>query len=216
LPEVNRRGPRLYRRVPELPQLDLDAVRRHLDAGAALVDARSIDDFARAHPAGAISIRDRPVFGTWLGWLVPLDRPVVFVLDDEVDRVELVRRCLTVGHDAIAGELAGGLRSWTDAGLPTGEITLDRTPTPGTLVLDVRQDAEWEAGHVPGAVHVELAALTQPLDTELPVTVMCGHGERAMTGASLLERLGQQRLRVFAGGPERWVQALGAELVGGP
>jgi rhodanese-related sulfurtransferase len=42
---------------------------------------------------------------------------------------------------------------------------------------------------------------------------MCGHGERAMTGASLLEALGHERLHVFAGGPQAWARAAGVELV---
>jgi glyoxylase-like metal-dependent hydrolase (beta-lactamase superfamily II)/rhodanese-related sulfurtransferase len=212
LPEVNRRGPRLHHRLPELARLDLATVRRHLDEGAVLVDVRPIDAFARAHAAGAISIQHRPVFGTWLGWLVPLDRPVVFVADHTTDRADLVRQCLTVGHDAIVGELDGGIAAWVDAGLPTASVRLAGAPTSDTLLLDVRQASEWSAGHVPGAVHVELASLTEPVGTARHVTVMCGHGERAMTGASLLERLGHTRLSVFAGGPDTWARATGVAL----
>ena len=82
LPEINRRGPRLYPTIPALARLDLDTVRRHLADGAVLVDARPIDAYSQEHPAGAISIQHRPVFASWLGWLVALDQPVVFILDD--------------------------------------------------------------------------------------------------------------------------------------
>ena len=44
------------------------------------------------------------------------------------------------------------------------------------------------------------------------ITVMCGHGERAMTGASLLEAAGHRGLSVLAGGPDDWSEATGAEL----
>jgi hypothetical protein len=64
LPEINRRGPRLYRGIPELPRLDLDSVRERLDSGAVLVDCRPIDEYALAHPHGAISIAHRPVFAS--------------------------------------------------------------------------------------------------------------------------------------------------------
>jgi rhodanese-related sulfurtransferase len=42
--------------------------------------------------------------------------------------------------------------------------------------------------------------------------VMCGHGERAMGAASLLERAGHHNLVVLQGGPQDWVRATGANL----
>jgi rhodanese-related sulfurtransferase len=45
-----------------------------------------------------------------------------------------------------------------------------------------------------------------------PVTVMCGHGERAMTAASLLARAGHKDLRVAHGGPQDWQRATGQAL----
>ena len=212
LPEVNRRGPRVYPAVPGLAQLDLDTVRRHLAEGAVLVDARPIDRYAREHPLGAISIQHRPVFATWLGWLVPLDQPVVFVLDDSTDRVDLVRQCLTIGHEAILGELDGGLSTWTNAGLPVGSIPLVEPSAMADTVVDVRQDSEWADGHLPGAIHVELGELTDATLPHSPLTLMCGHGERAMTGASLLEAAGRRDLSVLRGGPRDWSEATGIDL----
>lgn len=212
LPELNRRGPRLYGRLPDLARLDVATVRRRLAEGARLVDARAIDAFAQSHPAGAISIQHRPVFATWLGWLVPLDRPVVFVLDDDTDRADLVRQCLTVGHEAIVGELEGGMTAWAGAGLPVASIPLVSPDTTAPTVIDVRQDAEWATGHVPGAIHVELAALADATLPAGPVTVMCGHGERAMTGASVLAADGRRDVSVLGGGPAEWSDATGIEL----
>jgi rhodanese-related sulfurtransferase len=45
-----------------------------------------------------------------------------------------------------------------------------------------------------------------------PVTVMCSHGQRAMTAASLLERAGRKELRVVHGGPRDWQRATGQAL----
>jgi hydroxyacylglutathione hydrolase len=44
---------------------------------------------------------------------------------------------------------------------------------------------------------------------------MCGHGERAMTGASLLERAGNRDLTVLRGGPSDWSAASGRRLAPG-
>jgi rhodanese-related sulfurtransferase len=152
------------------------------------------------------------VFASWLGWLVDLDRPVVLVLDETTDRADLVRQCLTIGHDAILGELDGGLASWVAAGLEVGSIPLvDPSAVAGTVV-DVRQDTEWAGGHLPGALHLELGELADTTLPDGPMTFMCGHGERAMTGASLLAAAGDRDLSVLVGGPDDWHEATGIDL----
>lgn len=45
-----------------------------------------------------------------------------------------------------------------------------------------------------------------------PMVVMCGHGERAMTGASVLERAGHREVRVLDGGPDDLAAASGRTL----
>lgn len=167
LPEINRRGPALYDRLPDLPRLSIDAFDDIVDRGARIVDARPISAFGRGHVPGSLSNALRPVFGTWLGWLVDPDTPVVFILDDDSDRRELVRQCLDVGHDNIVGELAGGISAWEAAGLPLDHTpVLDPDGAPAdtlteTAVIDVRQAVEFAAGHVPGARSVELGSVAQ-------------------------------------------------------
>ena len=215
LPERNRRGPRLFREVPSLERLDVDTVARHLASGAALVDARPIAAFADGHVPGALSIEHRAVFATWLGWLVPLDRPVVFVLDGDTDRTDLVRQCLTIGHEHLLGELDGGTAAWREAGRCVESIPIVGPADVDGAVLDVRQEAEWVSGHLPGAVHVELGRLPGTEVPDGPVTVMCGHGERAMTGASLLTAAGLGAVSVLTGGPTDWSAATGTPLTTG-
>ena len=212
LPERNRRGPRVYPAIPQLARLDLATTRRHLDAGATLVDARTISAFADGHIPGSLSIEHRPQFASWLGWLVPLDQPVVFVLDDDTDRADLVRQSLTIGHENLLGEIDGGISAWREAGLPIDTIALVGPGDIADTVLDIRQDAEWKAGHLPEARHVELGALHGAEIPHEPVTVMCGHGERAMTGASILTARGHDAVSVLAGGPGDWAAATGEEL----
>lgn len=212
LPEINRRGPRIYPELPALAQLDLDAVRNHLADGALLVDARPITEFADAHVAGSLSVEHRGVFASWFGWLVPLDRAVVFILDEDTDRDDLVRQCLVVGHDTLLGELHGGIDTWTAAGLPVEATPLVTADHLAGTPLDIRQQNEWDAGHVPGAIHVELGDLAPTTVPQGPTTVMCGHGERAMSGASILQAAGRRDVSVLAGGPEDWVAATGIDL----
>ena len=214
LRETNRRGPRVFgAEPPRLPLLSPQRLRGLVAAGAELVDARQIESFASGHIPGALSIPLRDAFATWLGWLVPDDRPLVVVLDPGQDREELVRQCLKVGYERLEGELAGGMATWRSAGLPEARIELAGVADEARgTVLDVRQQAEFTSGHLPGARHVELGALAGGELPPGPIAVMCGHGQRAMTGASLLERAGRGDLSVLAGGPEDWAEATGRPL----
>jgi hydroxyacylglutathione hydrolase len=125
LRETNRHGPRVYgATAPPLTPLPPDEVRRLVAEGAELVDARPIGAFAAGHVPGALSIPLRPSFATWLGWLVADDRPLVFVVDPDQDRRDLVRQALKIGYERLAGELAGGMAAWRAAGLPTASIPL--------------------------------------------------------------------------------------------
>jgi glyoxylase-like metal-dependent hydrolase (beta-lactamase superfamily II) len=216
LREVNRRGPHVYGSFPALSRLDVPTTRALLaDGGAVLIDVRPIADFARGHIPGSLSIALRPQFASWLGWLLRREHPLVFVVGDDQDRAELVRQCLIIGYENLAGELAGGVDAWAAAGHRVGAIPLVDPPALDRRgVLDVRQTAEYDAGHVPMAVHLELGSLTDRLEAVPPgpLTVMCGHGERAMTGASLLARAGRHDVSVLVGSPDDWARTSGARL----
>lgn len=212
LREVNRRGPRVLGRGPALELLGLADVDRLHAEGAELIDVRSIEAFGAGHIPGSLSIALRPEFASWLGWVVPLGRQLVFVLDREQDRTDLMRQAVGIGYEALAGEVAGGFETWRDEGRPVVVTALTRTPSQAARILDVRQRSEFEAGHVRGATWIELGSLEAAVaGVSDDAIVMCGHGERAMTAASLLERSGRHPT-VFQGGPDDWATASGERL----
>jgi hydroxyacylglutathione hydrolase len=209
LREVNRRGPPILGvPQPALRALDLDPFRRLVDSGAAVVDTRPVPTWAAGHIPGVLAIPLRPQFASWLGWLVERDTPLAFVVGADQDRAELVRQCHQIGYDRIVGELAGGMTTWTAAGLPVRANPLTDAAQAGPGVLDVRQDREHADGHVPGVGHVELGRLPARAGQVDDVdAVMCGHGERAATAASLLEGAGRPGVTVVVGGPGDWAAA---------
>jgi hydroxyacylglutathione hydrolase len=93
------------------------------------------------------------------------------------------------------------------ASLPTNTIGLVSASqkVPG-LVLDIRQRDEYATSRLPGALHIELGSLERTAGDlpAGPVMTYCGHGERAMMGASLLERTGRPDLAVLDGGIDAW------------
>lgn len=215
LGEINRRGPAVLPEPLSLGGLTVEQVRRLMADGATLIDVRPIADYAAAHLPGSLSIELRDAFATWLGWLAPEDRPVVVLRNPDQDPVEILAQAAKVGYDHLAGELTGGLPAWQTHDLPTTS-TAWTTPTAmsDNQVLDIRQASEFIGGHVPGAGHVELGNLSAaaPSLEAGPITVMCGHGERAMTAASVLERAGRDNVAVLLGGPQDWATKHGAAL----
>jgi rhodanese-related sulfurtransferase len=160
-----------------------------------------------------VSIALRDSFATWLGWLVPDDVPLVFVVDPDQDPDRLVREARKVGYERLAGTLSG-VETLAGAGHELERIALaDVADVEGTVV-DVRQGSEFDLGHIPAAVHVELGSITTGVDVPAgPISVMCAHGERAMSAASLLMAQGRNDVTVLIGGPEEWAAARRSALV---
>ncbi len=81
--------------------------------------------------------------------------------------------------------------------------------------------SSYAVGHVPGARNVELGQVATSVLADGALTVMCGHGERAMTGASLLAGAGLlatrglRDLTMLDGGPDSWSVATGRPLAVG-
>jgi rhodanese-related sulfurtransferase len=141
--------------------------------------------------------------------------PLVIVRNPDQDQGDILWPALKVGYATIAGELAGGTAAWAASG---GQLSTTRLVEPAHLgtatVVDVRQRSEYIAGHVPGGRLIELGDLAGSAE-DLPagsVTVMCGHGERAATAASLLERAGRTDVSILAGGAGDWAAATGGSL----
>lgn len=214
LPELNRRGVRHHEKLPHLSALDADTTAKLIVDGAVVVDVRPADSFAEAHITGAVSIALRGGFASWLGWTVAPDAALVFVIDADQDEADLVRQCLTIGFEDLAGYLEGGIDAWTASGRATETITVVEPDGRRGTTLDVRQEHEQRAGHVPGALHIELGSLAGADLPDGPITTMCGHHERAMTGASILERRGRSDVAVLRDGFGGW-QARGLPVEAG-
>jgi len=64
-------------------------------------------------------------------------------------------------------------------------------------VVDARDEHEWVAGHVPGAIHIyvpDVPHRASEIPHDAPVAVHCASGYRAGIAASLLEQAGLKRI----------------------
>jgi hydroxyacylglutathione hydrolase len=218
---VNRAGPRILRGIPRPPELSAGALGPLLDSDALVVDVRSAGEFAEGHRPATINIPLNRSFVTWAGWLLPYERDL-YLIGHEPAAIESAARALSlIGMDRVVG----GFR-W-DA-VARG-ASLERTPqvalpdvrkgsdNDGYQVLDVRSRAEWDAGHIPGAMHIPLGELPRrmsELPRDRPIAVHCQSGSRSAIATSLLLAAGVRNVADYTAGFAEWEGEGGKTLVG--
>ncbi len=109
-----------------------------------------------------------------------------------------------------ASGTVGGMHS-----LPEVDVTAAPVePSPGVTVLDVREDDEWQAGHIAGALHIPLMQVPQrftELDAEHRILVVCKVGGRSAQATQFLCAQGRDAVNL-AGGMVAW-EAAGRPMV---
>lgn len=79
------------------------------------------------------------------------------------------------------------------------------------VLVDVREPAEYAAGHAPGSKNVPLGGLETsndlPKNKALPIVLVCATGARASRAVGILRKLGYENTRVLAGGISGWQEA---------
>lgn len=85
-------------------------------------------------------------------------------------------------------------------------------PPPGFVCIDVREDHEWQAGHVPGARHLSKGIIERDIEAQVPdagaeIYLYCGGGFRSILAADALRRMGYRDVASVAGGWRAWREA---------
>jgi rhodanese-related sulfurtransferase len=76
-------------------------------------------------------------------------------------------------------------------------------------LIDVREDHEWTAGHIPGAVHLSKGIIERDIEEKFPnreaeILLYCGGGYRSALVADNLQKMGYQRVVSVDGGWRAW------------
>jgi hydroxyacylglutathione hydrolase len=125
---------------------------------------------------------------------------IIVVAASDVDECEAAELLAAVGLP-VRGFLEGGMTAWRLDGRPVERIELidpDELArraggTDAPLVLDVRNDSEYAAEHIPGSLHIpygDVAARLDELPRDRQIAAICRGGKRSGLAASILQREG--------------------------
>ena len=215
--EINRLGPALIGGMPAIKPYSPDELASAADEGYVIMDARSYLSFAAAHIPNSYSISKYGNMATFAGWILPPDKKLILVLENETDLEEIRKGLYNVGLDNIAGYLVGAIENWINAGQPVNNIETisvhrmkECLENEQPLVLDNRAKSEFKKGFVEGSILAptpDIRHRHKEWDTSQPVFVMCNTSNRSMTAASLLKQKGYKRVINVMGGTSSWAAA---------
>ncbi len=215
--KYNLNGPPLLNCLPLPAPLTPSEFKKEMEKGAVVVDTSLPAAFGGAHIKGSYSIwlEGLPSFA---GWMLPYDKPILLILEDQSQLEKAVRYLIRVGYDRILGFLKDGTEGWYNAGFPTESLpllsvyqlkeSLDRGED--LTVIDARGQDEWESGHIQGSLHIYVGHVEGAL-AEIPrdkaVAVLCSVGHRAGIASSILLRAGFKKVYNVLGSVTAWRHA---------
>ncbi len=87
-----------------------------------------------------------------------------------------------------------------------------RTAGEDHVLIDIREESEWAAGHAAGAVHIGKGIIERDIESKVPdknatMVLYCGGGYRSALAADALRQMGYQRVISLDGGWRAWVKA---------
>ncbi|HET9179636.1 MAG TPA: rhodanese-like domain-containing protein [Terriglobia bacterium] len=91
------------------------------------------------------------------------------------------------------------VKQWLDSGNKFG-------------LIDVREDREWAAGHLPRSIHIGKGVIERDIEQAIPdrnttLVLYCGGGYRSALAADSLQKMGYTGVASMAGGWRGWMEA---------
>jgi hydroxyacylglutathione hydrolase len=209
--DVNQRGAKILGGVPILKPLSAGEAKALIDEGVVVLDVRHNKAFGAGHIPGSYGIRVDAPLTTWAGWTIPFGSRILLLAENADQRSEATRQLIRIGYDDLVGYLEGGIDAWsreypveTIESMNSKEL---RERLEDVQVIDVRMQSEWDAGHIPGAIHLEGGRIAWDellFPQDRPLAIQCASGNRSMVAISVLRRRGYHNLIQVEGGINKW------------
>lgn len=205
--------------VPQYPKLSTAEFNKLYQAGTTIIDTRHKFDFAKGYLPGSINIQHNRTFNTWAGWILDYTKPFVLIMDEN-EKEEIARKLMRIGLDHVAGYIT--LETIPQLGIPLEQQQLIGfqemnavLENPNVQILDVRNTAEFTAGHLPHATHLFVGTIEDNLDKidrTKELYLHCQSGDRATIAASILAKNGIKDVKIYSASINDWI-AKGGILV---
>lgn len=213
--------------IPAAKPLSIDQIKQYMANGHALVDTRSSAEFGGGHIPGAYNVQmSSSEFEQRVGWVVPDDTPIILLTNTAEEAQRCIYNMAFIALDQfVTGYVSGGMDAWIAAGehvqtVPQIDVeSLHRKLTEnGMQVLDVREQEEWDDGHIETAHFMPYTSLVPQLmapaqidrlalEPDQHIAVTCATGKRSSTAISILLQNGYCNLYNVIGGMEAWEHA---------
>jgi hydroxyacylglutathione hydrolase len=206
---VNRLGAGAPPCLP--PHLAPEAIDQTIrsDRPAQIVDLRPAGEFAAGFIPGTFGIPLDKSFLNWAGALLCPEQQIYLIASAESAISEAARALQLIGLDDLAGWFDVGVverrRDMQNELAVMEQLTIPQWQAKGQrqVVLDVRNNAEFRAGHIPGAIHIPLGRLPErasELPTDSQIVVHCQGGIRSPIAVSVLVKMGFRNVANLSGG----------------
>lgn len=224
---VNQGKRPLTPKAPQAKPLSPAEVKKLIAHNHVVIDTRSSAAFGAGHVPGAINVQlSGSEFEQRVGWVTADNAPLILVTETAAQAQEAIFKMGFIALDSqVVGYLDGGINGWMKAGHPlqtVGQMDVytlhHKLQTNGLQVIDVRNDDEWDEGHIADAHFMPYTSMVPQLDKpaqidQLPIpleksiAITCATGQRSSTAASLLLRHGYKNLYNVTGGMVAWEDA---------
>lgn len=92
------------------------------------------------------------------------------------------------------------------------EVKQDQAKGADFVLVDVREDSEWDAAHAAESIHLGKGIIERDVETVIPdvdkkIVLYCGGGYRSALAADALQKMGYQNVYSLAGGWRAWNDA---------
>jgi len=208
---VNKEGPEIIGEQGLPESRPIEELNSTLDS-ATVIDLSPSNRFADGHVPGSINIPTGMLAG-WAGWVVDYSRPAYLIADPSQIH-EATRVLRKIGLDDVRGYF--DVATIREAGRATERYEtaepselVGRIKSGDVILLDVRSEAEWKAGHIPCAEHHFLGRLPEELDSlrgDATYVTQCQSSARSAIAASILQA-GGVAVVDMKGGIAEWKEA---------
>ena len=181
------------------------------ETGALILDTRHAQEFAKGFIPNSVNIGIDGSFAPWVGAMIPDIKQQILIVAELGREEEIVTRLARVGYDYSIGYLAGGFKSWIDAGkevdsirsISANELAEIQAKDSSINILDVRKKSEFDSEHILNATSAPLDYINESMmqvDKNKTYYVHCAGGYRSMIFASTLKARGYDNLIDVDGG----------------